>query len=81
MLLLKLLGDRLRDSGWIAIFIYAEVTTPGQAEEMLKGSHVTRTRYTHQVTALSLSIRRREAHTKYTCECQESADEPLPFIA
>ena len=80
MLLLKLLGDWLRDSGWIAILIDAEVTTPGRAEAMLKGSHVTRTRYTHQVTALSLSILRREAYTKYTCECQENADEPLPFI-
>ena len=45
MLLLKLLGDWLRDSGWIAILIDAEVTTPGRAEAMLKGSHVTRTCY------------------------------------
>ena len=62
ILLLKLLGDWLRDSGWIAILIDAEVTTPGRAEAMLKGSHVTRTRYVHQVTALSLSILRREAY-------------------
>jgi len=65
MLLLKLLGDWLRDSDWITILIDAEVTTPGRAEAMLKGSHVTRTHYTHQVTALSLSILRREAYTKY----------------
>jgi len=57
------------------------VTTPGRAEAMFKGSHVTRTRYAYQVTALSLSILRREAYTKYTCECQENTDEPLPFIA
>ena len=40
MLILKLLGDWLRDSSWIAILIDAEVTTPGRAEAMLKGSHI-----------------------------------------
>ena len=79
MLLEKLLGDWLRDSGWIAILIDAEVTTPGRAEAMLKGSHVTRTRYVHQVTALSLSILRREAYTKCTSDCQENGDEVISF--
>ncbi len=78
---MKLLGDWLRDSGWIAALIDAEVTTPGRAEAMLKGSHVTRTRYAHQVTVLSLSILRREAYMKYTCDCQKNEEEPLSFIA
>ena len=81
MLILKLLGDWLRDSGWIATLIDAEVTTPGRAEAMLKGSHVTRTRYVHQVTALSLSILRRESYAKYTTDCWENACEPLSFKA
>ena len=70
MLIEKLLGDWLRDSGWTAVLIAAEVTSSGRAEAMLKGTHVTRTRYAHQVTALSLSILRREAYTKYMDELQ-----------
>ena len=54
MLIEKLLGDWLRDSGWTAILIDAEVTSPGRAEVLLKGTHVTKTCYAHQVTALSL---------------------------
>ena len=44
----KLLGDWLRDSGWMAMLINAEVTTSGRAEAILKGTHVTRRRYAHQ---------------------------------
>ena len=48
------MGDRLQENGWMAILIDAEVTTPGRAETMLKGSRVvTRTRYAHQVTVLA----------------------------
>ena len=50
MLLEKLLGDWLQDSGWTAILIDAEVATPGQGEAMLKGTRVTRTHYAHQET-------------------------------
>lgn len=75
MLIEKLLGDWLRDSGWTAVLIDAEVTSPGRAEAMLKGTHVTRTRYAHQVTALSLSILRREAYTKYMNDCWENGDD------
>ena len=81
MLIEKLLGDWLQDSGWTAICIDAEVTSPGRAEALLKGTHVTRTRYAHEGTALSLSILRREAYTKYMCECQENGDEFLLFKA
>ena len=81
MLLEKLLGDWLRDSGWTAILIDTEVMTPGHDEAMLKGSYVTRICYAHQVTALSLSILRRETYTKYTDDCRESMGELLPFKA
>ena len=57
------------------------MTITGRVEAMLKGPHVTRTRYAHKVTTLSLSILRREAYTKYTYECQENVNEPLPFNA
>ena len=46
---------------------------------MLKGTHVTRTRYAHQVTALSLSILRREAYTKHVDDCHENGDKLLSF--
>ncbi len=63
------------------MLIEADVTSPGRAEAMLKGTHVTRTRYAHQVTALSLSILRREAYTKYMGDCEESGEVILSFKA
>ena len=51
------------------------MTIPGRAEAMLKGSHVTKACYVHQVTALPLSILRREA--LYMKDRQENEDELL----
>ena len=65
MNLLKLLGDWLRGSGWIASLVQANVTTSGRAEAMLSGSHVTRARYAHQVTAGSLKILVDRAYQQY----------------
>lgn len=48
--LLKLIGDWLHGSGWITLLVQANVTTSGKAESTLSSSHVTRTRYTHQIT-------------------------------
>ena len=81
MLLEKLLGDWLRDSGWIEMLINSEVTTSGRAEAMIKGTHVTRTRYAHQATVLSLSILRREAYLKYTKDYQDNNNEIQSFEA
>ena len=79
MLCEKLLGDWVRDSGWVEILIDADVTSPGRAEALVKGAHVTRTRYAHQVTALSLSIFRKDAYTRYTAVCEENGAELLSF--
>ena len=65
MNLLKLLGDWLCGSGWITSLVQANVTTSGRAESMLSGSHVTRTRYAHQVTAGSLKILLDRAYQQY----------------
>ena len=65
----------------MAIFINAEVTTSGRAEAMLKGTHVTRIRYAHQATILSLSILRREAYLKYKKGYQENNNEIQSFEA
>ena len=52
MALIRLLGDWLVDSGWSSTLVQANITTTGRADSMLKGSHVTRTRYAHQVQLL-----------------------------
>ena len=75
----KLLGDWLRNSEWIQMLINAEVTASGQAEAMLKGTHVTGTRYAHQPE--SFSTLRREAYLKYTKDYQENNNEIQSFEA
>lgn len=62
MNLLKLLGDWLKDSGWTAALVRSEITTRGRADSILKGSHVTRSRYAHQATAASLYILLQKAY-------------------
>ena len=56
MNLLKLLGDWLGGSGWDAALVQAGIVTTGQAENIEKGSQVTRTCYAHQVTSASLYV-------------------------
>jgi len=63
------------------MLIEADITSPGRADAMLKGTHVTRTCYAHQVTALSLSFLKREAYTKYIGDCEESGEVILSFKA
>ena len=65
MNLLTLLGDWLSGSGWTTSLVQAGITTAGRAEGMLTGSHVTRTRYIHQVTAGSLKILMDSAYQQY----------------
>ena len=45
MLCENMVGDWARDSGWVELLIDADVTSPGRAETLAKGSHVTWTRY------------------------------------
>ena len=76
----KLLGDWVRDIGWVEMFIDADVTSPGRADALVKGAHVTRTRYAHQATALWLSIiLRKDAYTRYTVVCEENGAELISF--
>ena len=56
MNVMKLLGDILTGSGWTAILVQSEVTKSGQAEAILKGANVTRSRYIHQVIAAALHL-------------------------
>ena len=54
-------GDYLEDSGWTNALTQAGVASPGTADSYLKASHLTRTRYAHQVTALTLAKLQYEA--------------------
>ena len=45
----KMLGDWMRDSGCVAMLIDADVTSPGRAEALVKGSHITWTLYANHV--------------------------------
>ena len=47
--------------GWLTVLTDAEITTISKAESMLHGSHVTRTRWCHQVSVLALTVLREEA--------------------
>ncbi len=76
---LKLLGDWLQGCGWTAALIKAEITTPGRANAMLSGSHVTRTRYAHQVTVASLYILQQHAYACYLEQMGAKDQNPLSF--
>ena len=62
---LKLPGQLLEGSGWLSVLVKAGVTTSGKAEAAEKGSHVTRTRYAHQVLATALYQLLIEAYDAY----------------
>lgn len=49
-------GNWLEGSGWTTAVAQASVASPGTAESFLKASHVTKSRYAHQVTASALSV-------------------------
>ena len=66
MNVMKLLGDFLDGSGWTTILTQSDITTTGRAEAVLKGSHVTRSRYVHQVTAAALYLLQLSAFQTYT---------------
>ena len=55
MALWNTVGDLLDQSGWTTALCEAGVATAGVADSFLKVSHLTRTRRSHQITALVLS--------------------------
>jgi hypothetical protein len=71
MALCNTIGDLLEGSGWITILTEAEVGSSGISQSFLKASHLTRTRYAHQVTLLSLYTLLMEAYAKF--------DQSVPF--
>ena len=59
-------------SNYIAMFTDAEITTISKAESMLHGSHVTRTRWCHQVSVLALIALRQEAYAEFCLQPQQT---------
>ena len=69
MCVLKLLGVWLEKCGWDSALVQASITIVGKANAFLKASHVTRTRYAHQVTAAALYFLQKQAH-----ECSDDSE-------
>ena len=61
MALWNTIGDFLDCSGWTSALCEAGVATSGRADAFLKAAHLTRTRRSHQVTALTLTKLREHA--------------------
>ena len=68
---LTTIGDWLEDSGWTSALVEANVASAGIADSFLKGSHISRTRHAHQVTASSLFILMNEAYSHYTASLDQ----------
>ena len=50
-----ILGDLLNGSGWVQALTEKSIAEAGTADSYLHATHIARTRYVHQVTALALS--------------------------
>ena len=46
---LKVVGQWLEESGWLSTLVQSGVATSRRPEGIEKGSHITRTRYAHQI--------------------------------
>ena len=79
MAILRVLGDWLEDSGWVAVIVKSGIATQGTAESFLKASHVSKTRHAHQVSAAALYLLLRRAYDRYCQEHRDHDDELLQF--
>ena len=70
----KPLDDWLEESGWHNLITDVEIASAGKAESFLNTSHVTRTRYAHQVTAATLHILMTKAYEKHSVEKNTISD-------
>ena len=64
--------------GWTALLVDAHVSSSGKADSFLKASHVSPTRYAHQVTACCLYIMMQRAYDRYMEGLGED-ESPLTF--
>ncbi|KAK0055322.1 hypothetical protein Bpfe_015336 [Biomphalaria pfeifferi] len=78
MSFLKTVGTLLKDSEWVEALVNAKVDTSGCAESFLNGSHVTRTRRAHQLTACALFMLK-HAYRQYSLSCAALEENVLCF--
>ena len=71
-MVLDMLGDWLEGSGWTTALTNSGITSSGVAESFIGVSHLTRTRYFHQVTALALYTLFLRAHDQYFISTSEN---------
>jgi hypothetical protein len=71
-----MIGNWLANSGWTNALVQADIITPGKADAVLKASHVTRTRYAHQVSACALHILQKKA---FNAHQHDIDDDPVTF--
>ena len=60
---MHVLGDWLEINGWSSDFVEAHITL--HYITLLEGGHITRTRWTHEVTAASLNVQQRATYRQY----------------
>ncbi len=77
MSFLRLIGDWLAGSGWAEAITTANVTTEGRVDGLLKGSHVTRGQWAHQVSAAALYVLQKRAYAAYKEEL--TSEDTLDF--
>ncbi len=77
MSFLRLIGDWLAGSGWAEAITAANVTTEGRVDGLLKGSHVTRGQWAHQVSAAALYVLQKRAYAAYKEE--QTSEDTLDF--
>ena len=56
------IGDYLEGSGWTTALTQADISSSGISDSFLKATHLTKTRYAHQVTAVALAKLQEDAY-------------------
>ena len=64
----KAIGDILQGSGWTESLAEAGIASPGTADGILNAVYVTKARYAHQVTFVTLQMLLHEAHQQSATE-------------
>ena len=57
------------NSGWVDALTEAEVTTPGRAQAIVHASHLKRTRYMHEISAVVFSKLKNQAFVESGTDC------------
>ena len=76
---LKLLGDKLKSSGWTEALAEAEVATSGTADSFLSASNVVKTRQAHLITASSLYGLMKDAFSNSEGQFEDKEQELYAF--